>query len=78
MHTTREIKGRTMDDDSQRRTLLDQIEDLVIDFYNQTGIRTTNIMFSWTSREVNEKDVHNRDGEEEIETRVDVCESHFI
>ncbi len=78
MHTTREIKGRTMDDDSQRRTLLDKIEDLVIDFYNETGCRTTGIEFSWTTRQVDEKDVHNRDGEEEIETRVDVCASRFI
>lgn len=67
-----------MDDDSQRRTFLDQIEDLVIDFYSQTGIRTTAVEFSWTTRQVDEKDVHNRDGEEEIETRVDVCASRFI
>lgn len=78
MYTTREVKGNTMDDNSQRRHLLDQIESLVMDFYNETGVRTTAVEFSWTTRQVDEKDVHNRDGEEEIETRVDVCASRFI
>ena len=78
MYTTREVKGRTMDDESQRRHILDQIESLAIDFYKETGVRMTGIEFSWTTRQVDEKDVHNRDGEEEIETRVDVCASRFI